>query len=165
VKPSGTGFPKPVALVSVGSTRYTRDLPGYSYPFNPFNPFSHPRLRTGKGEARGAIPWRFEGSTVGFKDWSKISVPQLGGIGFPPFQGCSNTLTMSGGTPWLCFARSTFPGTISWIPLVEWFLYGPRADSNQWIKYSMVALSGAQPRVHTEPGGTEFSNSVAPVSV
>jgi hypothetical protein len=24
---------------------------------------------------------------MGFKDWSKISVPQLGGIGFPSIQG------------------------------------------------------------------------------
>jgi hypothetical protein len=32
------------------------------------------------------------------------------------------------------FARSTFIGTISWIPLVEWLLYGPRIDYNQWIQ-------------------------------
>jgi hypothetical protein len=30
--------------------------------------------------------------------------------------------------------------------------------------YSMAALLGAQPRVYTEPGGTEFPNPVAPVS-
>jgi hypothetical protein len=28
----------------------------------------------------------------------------------------------------LGFARFTFLGTISWIPLVEWLLYGPRTD-------------------------------------
>jgi hypothetical protein len=38
-----------------------------------------------------------------------------------------------------CFARSTFLGTISWIPLVEWLLYGPRTDSNQWIEDLLAA--------------------------
>jgi hypothetical protein len=38
VEPGGTGFPKPVAPVSVGSTGYTRDLLGYSYLFTPFTP-------------------------------------------------------------------------------------------------------------------------------
>jgi hypothetical protein len=67
-KTGGTGFPKPAAPVSVDSTGYTRDLPGYSYLFTPFTPFSHPRLRIGEGEARGVISWRFEDQTVGFKD-------------------------------------------------------------------------------------------------
>jgi hypothetical protein len=49
---------------------------------------------------------------------------------------------MSGGTPCLGFARSNLLGTIPWIPLVEWLLYGPRTESNQWLKFSMAALSG-----------------------
>jgi hypothetical protein len=102
---------------------------------------------------------------VGFKDWSKISVPNSVGSDSPPFKGCSNSLTMLGGTPCLGFAQSTFLGTISWIPLVEWLLYCPRTDSNQWLKYFLAALSGTYSRVHTEPGGTEFPNSVAPISV
>jgi hypothetical protein len=68
LRTGGTGFPKPAAPVSVGSAGYTRDLPGYSYLFTPFTPFSHPRLRIGEGEARGVISWRFEDQTVGFKD-------------------------------------------------------------------------------------------------
>jgi hypothetical protein len=67
-----------------------QDIP-VTYPVkvtpSPIYPLSHPRLRTGKGEAREAISWRFEDSTVGFKVWRKISVPQLGGIGFPSIQG------------------------------------------------------------------------------
>jgi hypothetical protein len=83
VEPGGTGFPKPVALVSVGSTGYTRDLPGYSHIFTPFTPLSHPRLRTVKGEGEEVISWRFEDSTKDFKAWDKISVLQLGWTGFP----------------------------------------------------------------------------------
>jgi hypothetical protein len=49
---------------------------------------------------------------------------------------------MSGGTPYLGFARSTFLGTISWIPLVEWLLYGPRTDYNQWIQDLLAAYQG-----------------------
>jgi hypothetical protein len=41
-KTGGTGFPKPVAPVSVDSTGYTRDLPGYSHHFTPFTPLSLP---------------------------------------------------------------------------------------------------------------------------
>jgi hypothetical protein len=141
VKPGGTGSPKPVAPVFVGSTGYTRDIPGYSYLFTPFTPIHLPRLRTVKGEGEKAISWRFEDSTKDFKAWEKISVLQLGWNGFPSI-GCSNSLTMSGGTPCLGFARSTFLGTISWNPLVEWLQYGPRIDSNQWIEDSLAAGQG-----------------------
>jgi hypothetical protein len=131
---------------------------------SPFTPIHSPRLITIKGEGEG----RFHGN-LRTKPWdSRIEARILSsnpvGSDSPPFQGYSSTLTMSGGTPCLGFARSTFPGTISWISLVELLLYGPRTESNQWLMYSMAALLGAQPRVYTEPGGTEFPNPVAPVS-
>jgi hypothetical protein len=105
-----------------------------------------------------AQPWD---SRIEARVWSSNPV----GPSSPRFLGCSSTLTMSGDTPCLGFGRSTFLGTISWIPLGEWLLYGPRTDSNQWLKCFLAALSGAYSRVHTEPGGTEFPNSVAPVSI
>jgi hypothetical protein len=49
---------------------------------------------------------------------------------------------MLGGTPYLGFARSTFLGIISWIPLVKWLQYGHRTDSNQRIKDSLAAGQG-----------------------
>jgi hypothetical protein len=128
VKHGGTGFPKPVAPVSVGSTGYTRDVPSYSYLFTPFTPLSHPRLITVKGEGEKAISWQFEDFTKDFKAWDKIRFSNSVGLDSPPFLGCNSTFTMSGGTPCIGFARSTFLGTISWIPLVEWILYGPRTD-------------------------------------
>jgi hypothetical protein len=54
--------------------------------------------------------------------------PNSVGPDSPSSLGCSSSLTMSGGTPCLGFAWYTFLGTISWIPLVEWLLYGPRTD-------------------------------------
>jgi hypothetical protein len=43
---------------------------------------------------------------------------------------------------YLGFARSTFLGIISRIPLVKWLQYGPRTDSNQRIKDSLAAGQG-----------------------
>jgi hypothetical protein len=83
LKTGGTGFWKRVAPVSIGSAGYTHDLPGYSPSFTPFTPLSHPWLRTVKREGEKAIPWRFEGPTMGFKDWSKNLVLQSSGIEFP----------------------------------------------------------------------------------
>jgi hypothetical protein len=59
---------------------------------------------------------------------ARFRFPNSVGSVSPPFKGCSNSFTMSTGTLCLGFARSTFLGTISWIPLVEWLLYGPRTD-------------------------------------
>jgi hypothetical protein len=75
-KTGGTGFCRQHRIYS-----WLTRLQLLLHPFTP--PLSHPRLRTGKGEARGAFPWWFEGSTMGFKDWSKILVLQLGWTGFP----------------------------------------------------------------------------------
>jgi hypothetical protein len=62
---------KQVAPVSVGSKRIRPVTHPTQAPFIPIYP---PRPKTVKGEARGANPWRFEGSTVGFKEWSKNPV-------------------------------------------------------------------------------------------
>jgi hypothetical protein len=80
VKLGGTGFRKPVAPVSVDNKRIRPVTHPTQSPFIPIYP---PRPKTVNGEARGAIPWRFEGSTVGFKEWGKNLVLQSSGIEFP----------------------------------------------------------------------------------
>jgi hypothetical protein len=63
---------------------------------------------------------------------------------------------MSGGTPCLGFARPTFPGTISWNPLVEWLQYGPRIDANQWIEDSLATGQGHDLGIMQNPVAPSF---------
>jgi hypothetical protein len=111
------------------------------------------------------ISWRFEDQTVGFKDWRKNLVLQLGGIGFPSISRQQQHSHHVGRYPMSWFCPIYFSRDFLLESFGRMYLYGPRTNSNQWLEGPLAAPSGVWPRVHIESGGTKFSNSVAPVSV